>query len=464
MVGPASQPAAAPEPDIPERTTFAAPDNRPNILLITADDMAASDLRWMPHTRKLLGGRGVSFSDAISPHPLCCPARAEILTGQYAQNNGVQHNVGPYGGFQALDENHTIATWLHDAGYSTGFVGKYLNGYSAGDGKAPGWTRFNPTIKRTYAPYGFTTFNNGSPIQYFNLYTTDWVAQETNRYIHQFSARNKPFFIFASHIAPHGMKYKGKWVPPIPAKRHADLFGKVKPPSLRDPAFNERNVSDKPTLIRSGDLLRTSKITRLFRERIRSLQSVDEAVLKSVRALRRTGELSNTLIVFTSDNGYLLGEHRFVGKNVPYEQALKVPMLVRGPTIPDGVTRRQTVSMIDLAPTFLQFAKTSADHAVDGRSMVPVLRNRNARGYRTSLIQAGTQTEAWRFRGVRTRRYTYVRHSDGFEELYDRKNDPSQLLNIAGLPTYSTIQKDLVNRLAGFETCAGQGCRNRAID
>ena len=432
---------------------------RPNIVLVTTDDMTDKDLRYMPRTRRLLARKGASFRDFISPHPLCCPARAEILTGQYAQNNGVRHNAGPHGGFGAHDPRHTLATWLQSAGYRTAFVGKYLNHYYRRDGMVPGWDEFNPTLRGTYAPYGFTTYNNGSPRSYEKLYIADMVTRATRSYIRDFSSDDRPFFVWASHIAPHGMNVDGRWVPPVPARRHARLFADLAAPSLRDAAFSEPNVRDKPRYVRTARPVAKSSATILFRRRIRSLQAVDEGVQRIVRTLRETGELANTVLVFTSDNGHLNGEHGLRGKNYPYEQALQVPFLVRGPGMPAGVTRDQTMTMVDLAPTLVDLAKATPDLTVDGRTMLPAIRREEAPGYGTALIQAGSSTRPWFFRGVRTPRYTYVRYFDGFTELYDRRRDPAQLRNVSGEPEYAAVEAELTVRYRGLVDCSGVTCR-----
>jgi N-acetylglucosamine-6-sulfatase len=408
-------------------------DSRPNIVLITTDDQRADDMRYMRRTRRLLGRHGVTYRDFLSPHPLCCPARAELLTGQYAHNNGVRHNKGPYGGYRAFRANqqHNVGAWLQAAGYHTAFVGKFLNLYPRKGPIVPGWDVFDPTIGGTYSPFGITMLNNGAPQRFDDTYTADLVSQRTIANIEQLAAQEEPFFVYSSHVAPHGMHRKGRWVPPVPAPRHADMFGKEKAPSLRDPSFNEKDLSDKYARYQS-DPSKVAKVNRLHRQRIRSLQSVDEAVRDTVRALRRLGALDNTLILFTSDNGYLLGEHRWQGKQVPYEQALQVPLLMRGPGIPKGQVRQETRTLVDIVPTVVQAAEAEPTVRMDGNALTDTLHRDDAPGYDAVLIQAGHESLPWEYRGVRTRRHTYVEYHDGFTELYDRKRDPHQLTSLAG--------------------------------
>ncbi len=436
-----------------------AADGRPNILLITTDDMADGDLAFMPKTRRLLKRSGVSFTDFIAPHPICCPSRAQILTGQYAQNNGVHHNEGPYGRYQALRQpNNTLASWLHRAGYKTALVGKFLN-YWSGRGIPAGWTIFNPIVGGgAFRPYGYTAYRNGHPQIQKTIHTSDYVAERTVRYINKFSAANRPFFIWASQVAPHKMKRRdGQMVPPISPPRHAGLFDTTPAPSLQKASFNEADISDKPSYVRGNARESPDVITNWFRRRMRSLQAVDEGVAAAVAALRRTGELANTLVVFTSDNGYLLGEHRLTLKNFPYEESLQVPLLARGPGMPAGAQSNALASMIDLAPTFLDASGASPDRTIDGRSLFRMLTGQVQP--QATLIQAGKKTRPWWWRGVRTPRYTYVRYeTDGFVELYDRAQDPLELDNVAESPEYADVRSSLRGELDRLRICSGSTC------
>ncbi len=443
---------------------------RPNILFISTDDQADYDLRWMPNTRRLLAAQGVSFSDFVAPHPLCCPSRAMMLTGQYAQNNGVRHNEGPYGGYKRLDPEHTIATWLHEAGYQTAFVGKYLNGYEhKRRGPEPGWDVWNPTIQGVYRYYGYKMYNDGHPRYYPDIHNADLVGAKTVDYIKRFARTDKPFFIWASQVAPHGACVPSQeltcWAPPKPARRHALMFSDVIPPSMSDPSYNEADVSDKPRYIREKAPVGAANMRDYFVSRIQSLQAVDDGVARAVDTLRRTGELDNTLIVFTSDNGYLLGEHRLATKNVGYEQALQVPLLVRGPGIPRGVARNTAGGTLDLAPTFLEAAHAEADITMDGLSLLPAARHDAGIDRDTMLLQSGPVTAVdlpfgWFYRGVRTARYTYLYYPSSAEaELYDRQRDPHQLTNVSGDRRYRAVEAELAARVDALGSCNGDECR-----
>jgi arylsulfatase A-like enzyme len=198
-------------------------------------------------------------------------------------------------------------------------------------------------------------------------------------------------------------------------------------------------------------------MVELHRARVRSLASVDEQVGALIDTLRKERELSNTYIVFTSDNGVLLGEHRLTMKNWPYEPDLAIPLIVRGPGLPHGRMRDVTFGLVDLAPTFLDMADATAGRPLDGRSMLASLRDGDP-GYSRYLIQAGSKTAEWGWRGVRSSDHSYVRHSDGTEELYDRVNDPSQLQNLAGEPGSARLLKQYGAWLEALQDCAGAAC------
>ncbi|HEX6248275.1 MAG TPA: sulfatase [Nocardioidaceae bacterium] len=436
-----------------------AADKRPNIILITTDDMSLTDLRWMPQTRKLIRGAGANVSGFLSNHPLCCAARAEILTGQYAHNNGVHHNGGQNGGYPALlSKSQHIGTWLRNAGYRTAFVGKHLNLWEQTRHRQPGWSRFNPALRGIYHPFRITMFHGGQPRTYRGTHTSDLMGQFTTRYIRAFSRSGAPFFIWTSQVAPHQMNVDGRWRPPVPAVRHRDLYATVMPPTLSDPAYDGADVSDKPPYVQASTTVSRDTVIAWHRARIRSLRSVDDQVKEMVEALRSVGELRNTFIFFTSDNGYMLGEHRQTGKNKPYEESVRVPLVVRGPGIPAGALRREIYGLVDLAPTFLHIAGATAGRPLDGRSMLPTLR-RGTPGYDNYLMQAGHADAPWWWRGVGSTDFVYTRYdADGFEELYDMRSDPHQLQNVANDPDYAATKAEYAARLAALSTCAGPTC------
>ena len=447
---------------------------RPNIVFIVTDDQSLHDLRFMPITKRVLADKGVSFT-GLSPHPLCCPARAEILTGQFAQNNGVRSNRGVYGGFKRLDPSSTVATWLHDAGYRTAFMGKFLNGYG-GRGldlaPLPGWDQWDATVGGVYNYRNFAVDHDGVKRTLRGTYQTDYFTDLALRRIGRFAAQQKPFFLWQSYVAPHGsctpQHELSCWSPPGTARRHRSEFRHLGLSDARKPSFNEADMSDKPSWMQSwqpftGD--RYDRLVQFNRARARALQAVDEGVGRIVQKLRNTGELSHTLIIFTSDNGYLLGEHRYAGKVLAYEESLRVPLLMRGPGVPRGVTVPDVATTVDLAPTAAVAAGATPTLTVDGHDLVAAAQGRTP-SWSTLLVQAGSRGPAddrgtgWYFRGVRTSRYTFIRYDNRGEwELYDRARDPYELRNVASDPRYARVRAELARRLALLAGCNGsQDC------
>jgi arylsulfatase A-like enzyme len=315
----------------------------PNVVMVLTDDMRADDLRYLPHVGNLLVDRGMTFRQMQSPHPLCCPARAEILTGQYAQNNGVHHNSGPYGGWQAFDPSSTIATWAQDAGYRTALHGKHLNHFEEGAPADPGWTNFDILMEPATDYANFDFFGGTS---YRDDYVTTRLDQRTVSDLERWAGRT-PYMVMANHVAPHvwmprsargdGDGDRGGR-PPKVARVHKRALAALQPRSFRAPSFNEADMSDKEMIVRKRRPLSRRAMTTLNLARIRSLLSVDDAVKHLVSTLRRTGELDSTYIVFTSDNGYALGEHRYTGKDRLSDEILDVPLVIRGPGVPAGTT------------------------------------------------------------------------------------------------------------------------------
>jgi arylsulfatase A-like enzyme len=446
-----------------------AADQRPNIVFITTDDQTLAEMRWMPQTRQVLGGAGARFTDFVAPHPLCCPSRAQMLTGQYAQNNRVRHNAGPFGGYHRFRPATALPVWLQNAGYRTALVGKYLNGYHVSDGIEVGWDYWNPKVPGLYLYFGFQHYDNGTVVEP-DGYHTDYVAEQTRRLVGQYAAGSEPFFIWSSYVAPHGVCTTGEEVrckqPPLPAPEYADSYSGVRAPFLDSPSFNEKDVRDKPGWVVRNGKVAPKEMQTLFTQRIRTLASVDDAVAGIVDALDDAGVLDNTLVVFTSDNGFLFGEHRAVGKDLAYEEAVRVPLLMRGPGIPAGVTRRQSTAMIDLAPTFAAVAGAQPLVEVDGRSLLGYAWRDAPQRDRTVLVQAGPKSTrdipqpGWMYRGVRTGRYTFVHwKASDVVELYDRSKDPYELHNLAKSARYRTIRTELAKRTRQLGGCSGDSCR-----
>jgi N-acetylglucosamine-6-sulfatase len=432
---------------------FAAPATAaPNVVVIETDDQRADDMVAMPRTRALMGAE---FANSFVSLSECCPSRATFLTGRYAHNHGVRASVPPFGGLRALDGSETLAVWLRRAGYETGLVGKYLNGYR-GSIVPPGWTDFEGLLGRfTYRFYDYTVNANGT-LESPPGYQTDDITERSLAFIRP---RPEPFLLWVNYVAPHIGRPRDLADPRIgstvPAVRHAGAF--LGAPLPRSPSFNEADVSDKPPGIRRRmpfKQWRIRALAEIHRQRLASPLAVDEGVGRIGDALREAGELEDTLLIFTSDNGFMLGEHRVAkGKVLPYEPSIRVPLLMRGPGIAPGV-REELVWNGDLAATILDAAGASAPFPLDGASLLRPLPDR-------AILLEGPPERGTNgmplFTGIRTERWKYVEYVRGAAELYDLRDDPGELHNLAR--SARGVRERLARRLERLRVCAGAGCR-----
>jgi N-acetylglucosamine-6-sulfatase len=455
----------------------AAPRARgPNIVLLMTDDMRADDLARMPATRRLIAAGGATFTRAYVSFPLCCPSRATLNSGQYAHNHGVRGNGPPRGGFQALtDRDNLLATWLQAVGYYTVHIGKYLNGYGTQEPARPqpGWSDWRGAIDGwTYLMWGYRLLEHGQPVTYGDrevedpaLYQTDVYRGKAEAIIRERAASGRPFYLDLAFLAPH-QEYIRRIVRSAP--RHRGLLATA--PLPHPPAFDERSVADKPRWLRAGaprlSPARIARITDEYRHRQESLLAVDEAVARLVAVLEETGQLENTFVVFTSDNGYFQGEHRIAnGKSLPYEPSVRVPLLIRGPGIPAGVRSAEPVANVDLAPTFAAIAGAMPRRVLDGRSLLPFARDPARRSARPLLLEGGrTPSNGRRFpappyRGIVAGHYKYVVYADGSRELYDLARDPQELRNRVDDRGLHALRRALARRLETLRSCRGRACR-----
>lgn len=447
------------------------PAHGPNVILIMTDDMRMDDLQFMPFTRELIGEQGVTFPQSLSPYPLCCPARAELLSGQYSHNNGVQSNALPRGGYYKLDSSNTLATWLHDQGYDTAFMGKYLNQYGMlGPREVPaGWDQWQGFLGNVYDYRNSVVNVDGTVEQKLDVFKTDLLDQHSTQLVRRLGKADRPYFMWVSYVAPHSAcsypnsEGHGCWHAPDPAPPDRHTFAGLAP--LTDPSINERDMSDKGAFMRALPLLTPAKLAqREFNriKRIEALQSVDRAVAHMVATLKATHQYDNTYLMFTSDNGLNLGEHRWVFKVLGYEPSLLVPLLIEGPGIPHGVVRQQEVTTVDLASTISDMTDTTPTRLQDGMSLLPLAQGTTPdTGDRIVPIEAApidTVAPQWLYQGVRTNRYTLFQWDDGEIELYDRLLDPFEMASVDGQPAYAAIEHYLLTKLREIRDCAGPAC------
>ena len=453
-----------------ESATRATPAARPNVVVIMTDDQTLESVRVMANVRRLLAAQGTTFANSFVSFSLCCPSRATFLTGQYNHNNGVMGNQAPDGGYYKLDGSNTLPVWLQRAGYYTAHIGKYLNGYGTRNPTEvpPGWSEWRGSVDpTTYRFYGYT-LNEGGTLRAYGSdgasYQADVYTDKAVDLIRRRAPQSQPFFLSLAYLAPHsgGPREPGdpRMATPVPAPRHRDRFASEPLPA--PPSFNEADVSDKPAGIRGRRVLRPAQVAQireLYQQRLESLLAVDEGVARIVAELERLGELDDTLIVFTSDNGFFHGEHRVPnGKVLHYEPSSRVPLVLRGPGVPRGRTLSQLVANIDVAPTIVDAARATPGRRLDGRSLLPLLRDPGRSWGRDVLLQRGGPA-AQVFQALRTPRYKYVEHGNGERELYDLASDPHELQSRHGDAGLGALRAELARRLAGLRRCAGSTCK-----
>jgi N-acetylglucosamine-6-sulfatase len=532
-------------------TATAATDQPPSFVVIQTDDQTLESLyatfrtpaiRVMPNTIDMIAKRGMTFNDYYVPYPLCCPSRASLLTGRYAHSHGVKGNVQPNGGYFGFSfraaATHNLATWLQAAGYRTIHVGKILNGYGDepyDDGKSvlPGWSAWHSVLKADthHYFYGYTLNNNGvlegpygdsgtwEPREYgvrddigcpfapLNglpcFHQTDMLSNIAMAEL-QGTSPEQPFYLQLDYTAPHGDFRKPAG--PEPTPRHYDWFKGAPFPHDRSEGFAEGNVADKPSFIRGSEYLTLGEIHtyRIYwNKQLEALRDIDDGVKLILDTLGSQHRLRNTYVIFTSDNGFFFGEHRLTGgKFLAYEPATHMPFLIRGPRIRPGSESDELVANVDVAPTILELAGVEADKSIDGRSMVPFLRDPELRTLRPLLFESFVETSDINengaiaeppptrpqpgsaaaassrpagatasllappkdYGGIRLGPYKYIAWPNGEKELYDLEKDPNELNNIVRIPNYFPIRNYLHRELRDLEDCVGRGCREEASE
>jgi N-acetylglucosamine-6-sulfatase len=473
-----------------------AQGEQPNVVVVMTDDQRLWDMEAMPKTNRLLGEAGTTFTDAFATYPLCCPSRATFHSGQYAHNHGIMDNDAPEGGYAKFDFASALGVWLQAAGYRTAHVGKMLNEYGQltspeQDPVPPGYDDWfalrDPT---TYSMYNYSVQDNGLR-RVFGLtpadYQTDVIFDRAVEDIRAWAPDDRPFFLNVATSAVHWELYDAE-AGPRPAPRHAGAYADH--PFHPRGSYDEEDVSDKPSIVRHYGPIAPelrAKIAASHRTRLEALQAVDEGVERIVAELARAGELGETVIFFTSDNGYIHGEHRFPSeKVVPYEESVRVPLVVRGPGFPAGARRGQLVGNIDLAPTIAELAGAAPTRVVDGESLVRYARDPAHRDRRALLLEADfPELELEHelvipsyhegvnvfYDAIRTERFKYVhwfRDVNGEPadeyELYDLAADPFELQSLHASPAHAAVRRQLARQLEPFKDCAGVGCRRTAAE
>ena len=468
-----------------------------NVVVIMTDDQALESIGAMPNVENLLAAEGTTFSNYYVATPNCCPSRAAFYRGQYPHNNGVwdnypaEKNGGIPGGNRAFRavQDEAIGVWMQRAGYYTMHAGKYLNGWGNPDedtadiSPPPGWTHWFSTIDPfTYAYYNYEISNDGTRVAYGDAeadYQTDVLGNEVVSSISSAAEAGEPFFVTFTPLAPHsGRKYATPDEPP-------DSFAAVSAPR-HDGMYAGSALPDKPNRIFGAEALTSPEIAAkspLVRQRftcqncgpanlenaqyswekeLESLTAVDEWVGQIYRTLDEQGVLDDTLIIFTSDNGLFRGEHGLTDKGLLYEEAVHVPLIIRGPGFGAGETRDQLVNNVDLAPTILRAAGAPAAIDLDGVALQDFAADPDAGQNRGILLETKLAFTTNASAAIRVGSWSYIEwYTNGqvsFRELYELGGDPYQMTNLADDPQYASVVSDLANRLTALRSCAGDTC------
>ncbi|MFG2005117.1 sulfatase [Spirillospora sp. NPDC048911] len=455
-----------------EKASAAGPETRPNIVFVLTDDLASNLLPYMPNVQRMQQ-RGMTFSNYFVTDSLCCPSRATMMTGRYPHNTGVFTNQGSDGGYATFNrkgnQKRTFATSLKAAGYNTALLGKYLNGYQPTMAVPPGWSEWY-VAGNGYPNYNYKLNENGRVVSYGNKpsdYLTDVLSRKGIDFAKRSVAAKKPFMLELSVFTPHG--------PSTPAPRDKGKFPNLKAP--RTPAFNEADMSDKPDWIKGRPKLTKKQINTIdanFRKRARSVLAIDKAIGDLQASLRASGADRNTYFVFTSDNGFHMGEHRLTGgKQTAYDTDIKVPLIVTGPGVPAGRTVSALTQNTDLCPTFTALGRAKPPAQVDGISLVPYLTGKSPHNPRDGVLvehhgpstvasdpdfQAAPAGNPPTYSALRTTRELYVEYANGQREYYDIRRDPNQLDNTVNSLSPGQLKK-LKSMLRELTTCKGRDCQ-----
>lgn len=448
---------------------------RPNILFIMSDDHAAtalscyaglinSHLKGVIQTPNLdkLAREGTLFRNAFVTNALCAPSRATILTGKYTHLHGVRDNSTRFDGSQT-----TFPKLLQRAGYRTALIGKW---HLQSDPEGfdywcilPGQGLYNDPV---FIERGKRIKRQG--------YVTDIITELCIDWLKQWHAdfRSQPFCLLCHHKAPHR--------PWTPAARHRSLFADIEiplPPTFDDDyrhrasaaAHADMRIADMPDYAKeippnlSLEERKRWNYQRFIKDYLRCVVAVDESVGALVNHLERLGVLDETLVIYTSDNGFFLGEHGWYDKRFMDEPSIRVPMLVRyPPEVLANEVNESIVLNVDIAPTLLDFAGVEIPSDMQGRSLRPLSQGKRPQDWRTAFYYRyyeypGPHRVLPHY-GIRTERYKLVHYpTTGEWELFDLQVDPNETHNRYGEPKYAKVVKELQSLLGRLKAEMGDG-------
>jgi arylsulfatase A-like enzyme len=433
---------------VPLVGTAQAQTAQPNVLVIVTDDQRVGTFGMMPAVRRWLVRRGARFPNTFATTPLCCPSRASLLTGLFAHNHGITSGSPPLADMAAV-EALMLQSAMQAGGYRTGLFGKYLNGWPL-ERDPTGWDRWS------VAPAGTVEgeeWNLDGDISFVERNSTSFIGGRALDFIEEADQLNdaQPWFAYLGILAPHA--------PASVSEEYADEPVAPGPPT---PAMLETDFHDKPRWLRELAHTRISEVDGIIRRQLRSLISVDDQITRLMLRLEDLEEITDTLVIFTSDNGYMWADHGLRGKLAPYDRSIRVPLVVRWPgRVAAGVRDRRITALLDLPPTILAAADIAFPHEMEGANMLGSSRRRQL------LLEfwrvEGRDVPTWRARMTRNTIYVEYLTDAGHlraREFYDLQEDPHQLSNVLrdGIRGNDPNLRRLHRRVRNLSQCVGSEC------
>ena len=441
-----------------------ATPGKPNIVFVLTDDLSMNLVSHMPHVQALQKA-GTTMTNYRVVDSLCCPSRSAIFTGQYPHNDGVFTNSGSDGGYAAYNKNNdaqkSYALSMQKAGYTTGFMGKYLNGYQPTDPKPIGWNEWD-VAGNGYPEFDYTLNEDGKQVKYGhrpNDYMVDVLSGKADSFVTASARSARPFMLEVATFAPHA--------PYTPAPRYASAAQGTAYP--KTPAYDAL-PSNPPSWLKDRPPLKPGQETKLaneYRKRIEADLAVDDLIGNLEKTLQVHGVDKDTYVVFSSDNGYHMGEYRLTAqKQTAFDTDIHVPLIVSGPEVPADRTVTQPMSNIDLAPTFEALGGATVPSTVDGVSMTAAWHGEPPADAPQAVLvehhgpdnapgdpdrQGKKAADPPSYEAVRTPGALYVRYASGEEEYYDTAKDPYELHNLGA----KAVPASLRTALTALEKCKG---------
>ncbi|KAI0398159.1 arylsulfatase [Xylariaceae sp. FL0594] len=486
--------------------------DRPNIVFIMTDDQdrRLDSLAHMPVLQRELVAKGTEFTNHYTNQALCCPSRSTLLRGQTVHNTNLTNVVQPGGSYnkwvQSGQDKDYLPHWLSAAGYRTEYIGKIMNGYGISNYrvKSKGWDWSDLLVEPYIDDYNLPVMsqNGQRPVYYEGFHQTDVLRIKALNRLRNLTSQSAPFFLAICPFTPHvGFQDSQPAHRPIPLQRHLNDFTGVKAP--RTPNFNppdkyQHNAGGWVKELSPMDDAAIDWADFVYQTRLQALAGIDEIIEDVIDLLQNKGVINNTYVIFTSDNGYHIGQHRIpAGKSLFYNEDTNLPFVVRGPGVPANVKSSIPSLHIDLAPTFLEIAgvpPSSFPVFLDGRSVLsqwhdPLSTNNasisgdaagqgngkesiNIEYWGRAGIEApsggklGSPFDATTYKTIRIlgveQSWAYTVWCSGEKELYNTSPDadPYELVNLAAEAEYARVVNRLDALLMVTKSCERGSCRD----